>query len=80
MTAGMPTHFTRASGEPVAIETHVHLLSEHATAALDAGWTLLEMRERVIDEAWLRLKPKWERFRHHPIAAAFVWQRAPASG
>ncbi|HYZ00090.1 MAG TPA: class I SAM-dependent methyltransferase [Candidatus Binatia bacterium] len=80
MAAGMPTHFTRASGEAVAIETHVHLLSEHVTAALEAGWMLLEMRERIIDEAWLRLKPQWERFRHHPIAVAFVWQRGPASG
>lgn len=75
MTAGMPTHYTKASGEPVAITTHVHLLSEHVTAGLEAGWTLVEMRERVIDERWLALKPKWERFRHHPIAVAFVWRR-----
>src|SRR6185312_1852868 len=27
MASGMPTHYTSASGEPVAIETHVHLLS-----------------------------------------------------
>lgn len=80
MTAGMPTHFTRPSGEAVAIDTHVHLLSEHVSAALEEGWTLLEMRERIIDDVWLRLKPKWERFRHHPIAVAFVWQRGPASG
>ena len=29
MAAGMPTHFDSASGEPVAIETHIHLLSDH---------------------------------------------------
>lgn len=29
MTAGMPTHFDRRPGEPVAIETYVHLLSDH---------------------------------------------------
>lgn len=75
MAAGMPTHYTSASGEPVAITTHVHLLSEHMTVGLEAGWTLVEMRERVIDERWLALKPKWERFRHHPIAAALVWRR-----
>jgi SAM-dependent methyltransferase len=75
MTAGMPTHFTRPGGEPVAIETHVHLVSEHVAAALDAGWVLREMRERVIDDDWLALKPKWRRFRHHPIALAFAWQK-----
>jgi SAM-dependent methyltransferase len=44
MANGVPTHFDSASGEPVAIETHVHLLSEHVTAGLTAGWTLVEMR------------------------------------
>lgn len=73
MVAGMPTHFTSATGEPIAIATHVHLLSEHVEAALAAGWTLAELRERAIDDDWLRLKPKWERFRGHPISAAFVW-------
>ena len=44
MAAGMPTHFDSASGEPVAIETHVHLLSEHTDAALAAGWELAELQ------------------------------------
>jgi len=84
MAAGMPTHYTGGSGEPVAIETHVHLLSEHVTAGLQAGWVLAEMRERVIDEAWLAVKPKWERFRHHPISVALAWRKpiseAPGAG
>jgi SAM-dependent methyltransferase len=75
MVSGMPTHYTNAAGEPVAIATHVHLLSDHVTAALNAGWMLAELRERVIDSAWLALKPKWERFAGHPIAAAFVWRK-----
>jgi SAM-dependent methyltransferase len=75
MAAGMPTHFDSASGEPVAIETHVHLLSEHVTAGLAAGWSLVEMRERVIDEAWLALKPKWEKLRGQPVAFATVWRK-----
>lgn len=76
MAAGMPTHFHEPSGEPIAIETHVHLLSDHATAALEAGWTLVEMKERLIDDAWLALKPKWARFRHQPISVAFAWRRS----
>jgi SAM-dependent methyltransferase len=75
MSSGMPTHFDSASGEPIAIDTYVHLLSDHVTAGLDAGWTLVEMRERVIDDAWIALKPKWEALRDQPIAFAVVWRR-----
>jgi len=75
MAAGMPTHFDSVSGEPVAIETHVHLLSEHVSAGLTAGWTLVEMHERVIDDDWLALKPKWEPLRDQPIAFAFAWRK-----
>jgi SAM-dependent methyltransferase len=75
MASGMPTHYTNDAGEHVAIETHVHLLSDHVSAALGAGWTLIEMKEQLIDDRWVALKPKWERFRGHPIAAAFVWHK-----
>jgi hypothetical protein len=71
----MPTHFRTSAGEDVAITTHVHLLSEHVMAGLGAGFALVEMRERVIDDAWVALKPKWERYRNHPISVAFVWQK-----
>jgi SAM-dependent methyltransferase len=75
MVSGMPTHFTSASGEPIAIDTHVHLISDHVAAAVESGWILTEMGEQVIDDAWLQLKPKWKRFEHHPIAFAFVWHK-----
>ena len=75
MVSGMPTHYTSATGEPVAIETYIHLFSEHVAAALGASWTLAEMKESLVDDAWLAVKPKWERFRGHPLAFAFVWRR-----
>jgi SAM-dependent methyltransferase len=75
MASGMPTHFDGPDGQPVAIETHVHLLSDHANAALAAGWQLAELRERTIDDAWLVLKPKWAKLRGQPIAFACVWSR-----
>ncbi|MGH2587273.1 MAG: class I SAM-dependent DNA methyltransferase [Dehalococcoidia bacterium] len=75
MVSGMPTHYTSRAGEAVAIDTHVHLLSEHVTTALNAGWRLAEMKEQVIDDTWVALKPKWERFRNHPIAFAFIWRK-----
>jgi SAM-dependent methyltransferase len=74
MTSGMPTHYTNSAGESVAITTNVHLISDHTTAALAAGWRLAELREGVIDDEWLAVKPKWERFRNHPISAAYVWR------
>ena len=75
MATGMPTHYEGADG-PVAIETHAHLLSEHVAAACAAGLNLRDLRERVIDDRWIALKPKWERLRDHPVAFAFAWQRA----
>ncbi|KAA5826567.1 class I SAM-dependent methyltransferase [Saccharopolyspora hirsuta] len=75
MTSGMPTHFTNDAGEPVAITTNVHLISDHVSAALAAGWRLAELHEGLIDDAWLAVKPKWERFRNHPISAAYVWRK-----
>jgi SAM-dependent methyltransferase len=74
MSSGMPTHYDSASGEPVAIETHLHLFSDHVKAAGAAGLALAEAEERVIDDAWLELKPKWEGLRGVPIAFAFVWK------
>ncbi|MGW5016877.1 class I SAM-dependent DNA methyltransferase [Streptomyces cacaoi] len=76
MASGMPTHFTDEDGEDIAISTHIHLLSDHVSAALGAGWQLAEMREGVVDADWLTVKPKWERFRNHPVSAALVWRKA----
>ncbi|HXJ58481.1 MAG TPA: class I SAM-dependent methyltransferase [Verrucomicrobiae bacterium] len=74
MATGMPTHFQGANGEPVAIQTHLHLLSDHAKAALAAGWQLAELREQVIDDRWVEMKPSWAAYRDVPISVAWVWQ------
>jgi hypothetical protein len=73
--AGMPTHFDRAPGEPVTIRSHVHLLSDHVKAAHAAGWRVLEMDEAVIDDAWLKRKPKWQQYFGLPISFVFAWFR-----
>jgi SAM-dependent methyltransferase len=80
MRSGMPTHFDAPDGTPVAIETHVHLLSEHVQAALDSGWSVAEMHEQVIDEAWIALKPAWAPLRDVPISFAAVWRRLANPG
>jgi SAM-dependent methyltransferase len=75
LMAGMPTHFDRAPGEPVTIRSHVHLLSDHVKAAHAAGWWVLEMDEAVIDDAWLRKKPKWQEYFGLPISFVYAWLR-----
>jgi hypothetical protein len=71
----MPTHFNNAAGEPVAVQTYVHLMSEHVTAAHVAGLELAEMAEGLVDDAWISSKPKWARFKNHPVSFAFVWKK-----
>jgi SAM-dependent methyltransferase len=75
MKVGMPTHFNDADGSPLAIETHVHLLSDHARAALAAGWQLAELHEQVIDDRWVATKPSWGAYRDCPISFLWVWRR-----
>ncbi|WP_327112854.1 class I SAM-dependent methyltransferase [Nocardia sp. NBC_01730] len=75
MVSGMPTHYTGASGEPVAISTHLHLFSEHMSAGLAAGWVLTEVAEALVDDAFLTRKPKWADLRGHPFTMATVWSR-----
>jgi SAM-dependent methyltransferase len=72
---GLPTHFHRASGEAVTIESHVHLASDHFAAGVAAGLVLAEFRECVIDEAWLETKPKWRAYLNWPVSFALVWRR-----
>lgn len=75
MTAEMPTHLDRNPGEPVAIETYVHLLSDHVAAARAVDLLLIEMRERLVDDRWIALKPRWEQYRNHPVSFVMAWQK-----
>jgi len=75
LMTGMPAHFTGADGRPVAVESYVHLASDHFRAASAAGWRLAAFDEGVIDDAWIAKKPKWARWRHHPVSFSMVWRR-----
>jgi SAM-dependent methyltransferase len=75
LMSGFPTHFDRAPGEPVAIESYVHLFADHVRAAHAAGFGLAEMEEGIVDDAWIALKPKWVAYRDRPVSFAFVWVR-----
>ncbi|MGD9800045.1 MAG: SAM-dependent methyltransferase, partial [Parvularculaceae bacterium] len=68
--------FNNRHGEPVAVQTYVHLFSDHVAAARKAGFQLLEMVEGLVNDDWIAAKPKWERFRHHPVSFAMAWRKA----
>ncbi len=74
LMAGMPTHFHRASGEPVTIRSYVHQLSDHVKAAHAVGWSLRELDEGLIDNAWVRKKPKWAEYFGWPVSFSMVWR------
>ncbi|MET0274559.1 MAG: methyltransferase domain-containing protein [Phenylobacterium sp.] len=75
LMSGVPTHFDRAPGEPVAVESYVHLFADHVRAAHAAGWRLAELEEGLVDDAWIAAKPKWAERRHRPVSFAFVWAK-----
>ena len=72
---GIPTHYDNQSGDPITIQSYVHLLSDHVKAAYASGWTLISMDEGLIDEDWIQAKPKWEKYAGLPISFSMVWQR-----
>ena len=76
LMAGVPTHFEKPSGETVTIRSYVHLLSDHVKAAIASGWSLLEMDEGLVDEEYLRVKPKWRQtpYAGTPISFVMVWR------
>jgi SAM-dependent methyltransferase len=75
MASGIPTHFDSSPGQSMAIETYVHLFSDHVAAAGSAGHSLIEMRERLVDDRWIDLKPRWKPYRNHPVSFAMVWRK-----
>jgi SAM-dependent methyltransferase len=72
---GVPTHYHRADGEAVTIESHIHLFSEHFHAGAEAGLSIADFRECVIDQQWLLSKPKWREYLNWPVSFALVWRR-----
>jgi len=72
---GLVTHFHRENGDPIAIESYVHVLSDHVKAAFQANLSLVEMDEGIIDEEWLALKPKWEKYTGRPVSFLMIWRK-----
>lgn len=73
---GVITHFHKEDGEAVAVESYVHLFSDHVKAAHAAGFRLLEADEGIVDAQWLAKKPQWKKYEHHPVSFCLVWEKA----
>jgi len=76
---GLITHFHKENGDPLAIESYVHLFSDHIKAAFNSSFVLLEMEEGIVDDDWLQKKPKWEKYKNWPVSFLFVWKKVVAS-
>ncbi len=72
---GLVTHFHRHDGEAVTIKSYVHLASDHFRAGRDAGLSLVAFDECVIDDEWLKTKPKWRPYLNWPVSFAMVWEK-----
>lgn len=72
---GVITHFHKQNGDPLAIESYVHLFSDHVKAAYKANFILLEMNEGVVDSEWIAKKPKWNKYRNWPVSFSMVWKK-----
>ena len=75
MKSGMPTHFDHPERGSIALETNIHLMSDHVRCGNTAGLTIVEMHERVIDDEWLKLKPKWVKHQDWPVSFVQVWHK-----
>jgi SAM-dependent methyltransferase len=72
---GVITHFHKGNGDALAIESYVHLFSDHVKAALKSNFVLVEMDEGIVDDEWLQKKPKWEKYKNWPVSYSLVWQK-----
>ena len=75
LVRGIPTHFKTEAGTQLAIKNWVHFFEDHVAAARACGLALLEMRERMVDRAWIRAKPGMGSIANEPVSFAMVWRR-----
>ena len=72
---GIITHFHKQNGDPLAIESYVHLFSDHIRAAFKSNFVLLEMEEGIVDNDWFQKKRKWEKYKNWPVSFLLVWKK-----
>jgi SAM-dependent methyltransferase len=69
LLTGVPTHFDDpATGQPVAIENHVHAMRDFFRCAGAAGLVVRELEERFVDDAWADASPAMRKHVGKPIS------------
>lgn len=72
---GLITHFHRADGAAVTVRSYVHLFADHFRAGAAGKLRLVGFDECVIDEEWLKTKPKWRPYLNWPVSFAMLWRK-----
>jgi SAM-dependent methyltransferase len=75
---GIPTHFKQPDGGELAIENWVHLFSDHIIAGMKHTFRLLEMREQLVTQEWVKVAPTMEKHLHKPVSFVLVWKKEKA--
>ncbi len=74
---GVPTHFDHPeTGEPIAIENHVHALRDFFQLAKRRGFRVADFDERFIDDAWVAATPAYKKHLGSPVSHLWVYERA----
>lgn len=78
LLSGIPTHFERRDGSPIAIHNYIHLFSAHFSAATVNDFTLSEIEETIVDESWIASRAGWRRYLNKPASYMLVWRKITA--
>jgi SAM-dependent methyltransferase len=74
LIAGVPSHYDDPeTGEPMAVQDHLHGMSEHFRLAAEAGLTLVQFEERWIDESWVDERGSYAKWLGWPITFLMVF-------
>lgn len=68
---GIPAHFKAPDAVEYEMPSHVHLVSDYVRAVRDAGLTLVDLVEPIVDDAIIVALPNFEKHRGHPLAVIF---------
>ena len=75
LLSGIPTHFERCDGSPVAIRNYIHLFSDRFSAATVNDFILSEIDETIIDKSWIADRAGWRHYLSKPVSYMLVWRK-----
>ena len=75
LMSGIPTHFdSPETGEPIAIENHVHGTAAYFNAARRSGLGAVEFEERFVDEEWATVTPGLRKYLGLPVTLFWAFE------